>query len=199
MKIVAAGVSGFLGTRLTDALVGAGHQVTRLVRSGPTGPGESLWNPHAGNLDSAVFDGADAVINLCGAGVGDHRWTANYKHLLMSSRLNPTRLLAAECARLGVPTLVNASGVDYYADRGSIIVTENGPASTRFSAELCQQWEAATSVASDGRRTGGQPAKRTRARPRRPSAAEAVAAHQVIPRWTARLGQAVLAVDLGDR
>ena len=38
MKIVAAGVSGFLGTRLTAALTDAGHQVTRLVRSDPTGP-----------------------------------------------------------------------------------------------------------------------------------------------------------------
>ena len=76
MHIVAAGVSGFLGTQLTAALTAAGHQVTRLVRSDPTGPDESLWNPHSGDIDSSVFDGADAVVNLCGVGVGDHRWTA---------------------------------------------------------------------------------------------------------------------------
>jgi len=34
MKIVAAGVSGFLGTRLTAELTAAGHQVTRLGRDG---------------------------------------------------------------------------------------------------------------------------------------------------------------------
>ena len=66
MRIVAAGVSGFIGTRLTTALTDAGHQVTRLTRSGPTGPGESHWDPDTGQLDSAVLEGADAVINLCG-------------------------------------------------------------------------------------------------------------------------------------
>jgi uncharacterized protein (TIGR01777 family) len=149
MKIVAAGVSGFLGTQLTTALAAAGHQVTRLVRSEPTGPDESLWNPHSGDLDTSVFDGADAVINLCGAGVADHRWTEEYKYVLFSSRINPTRLLAAECARLGVPVLINASGIDYYADRGTEVVTESGAKSDTFLGVLTQDWEAATTAASD--------------------------------------------------
>jgi uncharacterized protein (TIGR01777 family) len=144
MHIVAAGVSGFLGTRLTSALSAAGHQVTRLVRSEPIGPDESLWNPHSGDLDSSVFDGADAVVNLCGVGVGDHRWTHEYKHLIVSSRVNPTRLLAAECARLGVPVLINASGVGYYGPHGMEIVTEDSPAGDTFLADVCVQWEAAT-------------------------------------------------------
>jgi uncharacterized protein (TIGR01777 family) len=148
MKIVAAGVSGFIGTRLTAALSAAGHQVTRLVRSEPTGPGESLWNPHSGDLDTSVFDGADAVINLCGAPAGSHRWTDEYKYLLFSSRINPTRLLAAECARLGIPVLVNASGIDYYADRGTEVVTESGAKSDTFLGVLTQEWEAATAEAS---------------------------------------------------
>jgi uncharacterized protein (TIGR01777 family) len=147
MRIVAAGVSGFLGTRLTAALTDAGHQVTRLVRSGPPGRGESRWDPDTGQVDSAVFDGADAVVNLCGVGVGDHRWTEDYKRLLRSSRVNPTRLLATECARLGVPVLVNASGVDYYADRGPEIVTERGLPADTFLGRVCQDWEAATADA----------------------------------------------------
>ena len=147
MHIVAAGVSGFLGTRLTAALTAAGHQVTRLVRSEPTGPGESLWNPHSGDVDSSVFDGADSVINLCGAGVGDHRWTKSYKHLLYSSRINPTRLLASECARLGIPVLLNMSGIDYYGAHGMEIVTEESPVGDTFLSDMCARWEAATDVA----------------------------------------------------
>ena len=147
MHIVAAGVSGFLGTRLTTALTAAGHRVTRLVRSDPSGPDESLWNPHSGDLDSSVFDGADAVVNLCGVGVGDHRWTEEYRHLIVSSRVNPTRLLAAECARLGIPVLVNASAVGYYGPHGMEIVTEDSPAGDTFLADVCVQWENATSVA----------------------------------------------------
>src|SRR5664279_6021910 len=118
MRIVAAGVSGFIGTRLTTALTDAGHQVTRLTHSGLTCPGESHWDPDTGQLDSAVLEGADAVINLCGAGVGDQRWTHDYKRLLWSSRMNPTRLLAGECARLEIPVLINASAVGYYGAHG---------------------------------------------------------------------------------
>ncbi len=147
MHIVAAGVSGYLGTQLTAALTGAGHKVTRLVRSAPKSPDESQWNPHSGDLDSSVFDGVDAVVNLCGAGVGDHRWTADYKHLLTTSRVNPTRLLASECARLGIPVLVNASAVGYYGPHGMEIVTEETPPGDTFLAQLCVQWEAATAVA----------------------------------------------------
>ena len=149
MHIVAAGVSGFLGTRLTAELTAAGHQVTRLVRSGPVGPGESMWDPDAGDVDSAVFDGADAVVNLCGVGVADHRWNDGYKRLIISSRVHPTRLLAAECARLGVPVLVNASAVGYYGPHGQEIVTEETPPADTFLADVCVQWERATSLASD--------------------------------------------------
>ncbi len=148
MRVVAAGVSGFLGTRLTRALTDAGHQVIRLVRSEPLGPDERLWNPHSGDLDSSVFDGADAVVNLCGAPAFGHRWTADYKHLLLTSRVNPTRMLAGECARLGVPVLVNASAVGYYGSGGiEEIVTENSPPGDTFMADVCVQWEAATAAA----------------------------------------------------
>jgi len=147
MHIVAAGVSGFLGTELTTALTGAGHKVTRLVRSAPKGPDESQWNPHSGDIDTAVFDGVDAVVNLCGIGVGDHRWTDDYKHLLVTSRVNPTRLLATECARLGIPVLVNMSGIDYYGAHGMEIVTEESPPGDTFLSDMCVKWEAATAVA----------------------------------------------------
>jgi NAD dependent epimerase/dehydratase family enzyme len=103
VKVVAAGMSGFLGTRLTRALHEAGHKVVRLVRSDATGPDESLWNPHSADLDSSVFDGADAVVNLCGPLPGFHRWSEDYKHRMLTSRVNPTRVLAGDCARLGIP------------------------------------------------------------------------------------------------
>ncbi len=150
MHIVAAGVSGFLGSRLTESLTTAGHHVTQLVRSGPAGPGQSVWDPDAGRVENAVFEGADAVVNLCGVGVGDHRWNDDYKRLIISSRVNPTRLLAAAAARHHVPVLVNASGIDYYGPRGQEIVTEDFPPGDTFLAHTCVQWEGATDAARDG-------------------------------------------------
>lgn len=56
-------------------------------------------------------------------------------------------MLAAECARLGVPVLLNASAVGYYGARGTEIVTEHTGPGDSFLADLCVQWEAATAAA----------------------------------------------------
>ena len=63
--------------------------------------------------------------------------------------MNPTRLLAGECARLGIPVLVNASAVGYYGRTRTEIVTERAPPGDTFLAELCAEWEAATAVARE--------------------------------------------------
>jgi len=150
VRIVLAGASGFIGSRLQSVLTAGGHQITRLVRRPPQEPDEVHWDPDSGILDRSVLDGADAVINLCGVGVGDHRWTDSYKQLILTSRVNPTRLLAEVCAERDVPVLVNASGVGYYGDTGARHVDENGPIGTSFLAGVCGQWEAATHAARDG-------------------------------------------------
>ena len=71
-------MSGFIGGRLLPALRGDGHDVVQLVRKGPTHAGQRLWNPHVRRLDPDVLDGVDAVIDMCGANIGDDRWTAKY-------------------------------------------------------------------------------------------------------------------------
>lgn len=143
MRVVIAGASGFLGGHLRRALTGAGAEVTTLVRRAPRSPSEQAWNPATGVLPGAAFDGADAVVNLCGAGVADRRWTASRKALLRSSRIGPTRLLAAACARHGVPTLLSASAVGYYGDRGDDTVAESDGPGGGFLAGLCAEWESA--------------------------------------------------------
>src|SRR4051794_30728299 len=93
MQILIAGASGFLGQRLIPHLRAAGHEVTPLVRR-PARPGEVRWDPSAGVLSEVAVAAADAVINLAGAGVGDKRWTAQYKKVLLDSRVDTTRTLA---------------------------------------------------------------------------------------------------------
>jgi uncharacterized protein len=150
MRIVAAGVSGFIGGRLLPALRDDGHDVVQLVRKGPTHAGQRLWNPHVRRLDPDVLDGVDAVINMCGANIGDHRWTAKYKQQLRASRINPTSFLAEECATRGIPTLLNASGIHYYGPRfDAEILTERSKPGTSFLALLCVDWEAATLRAAE--------------------------------------------------
>lgn len=149
MRMVVAGSSGLIGTSLVPALREAGHEVLRLVRHEPQAPDERGWDPGADRIDEGALDGADAVINLCGAGLGEKRWSADRKRVLLESRTLPTSLLAKTVAETGVPTLINGSAVGYYGDTGSTEVTENSPAGSGFLAHLCQNWEAATQPAAD--------------------------------------------------
>ncbi|MFC8300047.1 TIGR01777 family oxidoreductase [Micromonospora orduensis] len=153
MRILLAGASGFLGTRLGDRLTADGHQVTRLVRRPPRGPQERQWDPAAGQLDPAVVAGADAVVNLAGAGVGDKRWNDDYRRLIRTSRVDSTTTLATTVA--GLPAadrpgvLLNSSAVGWYGNTGDRAVEEDAPAGEGFLADVCRVWEAATRPAED--------------------------------------------------
>ncbi|MFF5227083.1 TIGR01777 family oxidoreductase [Dactylosporangium sp. NPDC000521] len=152
MQILIAGASGFLGGRLVPHLRAAGHQVTRLVRRPVRDPGELRWDPAAGLLDASALAGKDAVINLAGAGVGDRRWTEQYKRTLHTSRVDTTGTLAKAIAAAGPDrpkVLLNSSAVGFYGDTGDRAVDEQSPAGEGFLADLCQVWEAATRPAED--------------------------------------------------
>ena len=95
MRVVVAGSSGLIGTELVSTLRAGGHEVTRLVRRPPSAEDEMQWDPAAGRVPTDALDGCDAVVNLCGVGVGDKRWTGSYKQAIRDSRLDPTNTLAA--------------------------------------------------------------------------------------------------------
>ncbi|MGH3763503.1 TIGR01777 family oxidoreductase [Actinophytocola sp.] len=149
MRIVVAGSSGLIGTALVRDLRGAGHDVVRLVRCRPRAVDERTWDPPAGRIDDGALDGANAVVNLCGAGIGSRRWSHARKQMLLNSRVEPTEVLAAAVAERGVPVLVNASAVRYYGDTGDRESDESTPSGRGFLAALCRDWETATQRASD--------------------------------------------------
>ncbi|WP_434744060.1 TIGR01777 family oxidoreductase [Micromonospora sp. SH-82] len=153
MRILMAGASGFLGTRLADRFTADGHQVTRLVRRPSRSADEQRWNPSGGQLDPSLVAGADAVVNLSGAGVGDRRWTDDYRRVIRTSRVDTTGTLASTIAGLPVTdrpkVLVNASAVGWYGNTGDRVVEEDAPAGDGFLADVCRVWEAATRPAED--------------------------------------------------
>lgn len=149
MRVAVAGSSGLIGTALVPELRDAGHEVLRLVRRAPASSDERSWDPPAGTLAAGALDGVDAVVNLCGAGVADRRWTHARKQVLLDSRVEPTEVLAAAVADAGIPLLVNASAVGWYGDTGDREVDETEPAGGGFLAALCRQWEAAADRARD--------------------------------------------------
>lgn len=150
LVLAIAGSSGLIGSALVSALRAADNRVIRIVRRAPANGDELHWNPESGEFDPAGLEGVDAVVNLCGVGVGDKRWSGAFKQSLRDSRITPTEVISAAVVDAGVPVLVNASAVGYYGDTRGQVVDETAPPGTGFLARLCVDWEAATEAAEDG-------------------------------------------------
>ncbi|MEM7276028.1 MAG: TIGR01777 family oxidoreductase, partial [Actinomycetota bacterium] len=157
MDVAVSGSTGLIGSALVAALSAAGHRPIRLVRRAPAaGSDEIRWDPAAGTLDAASLEGVDAVVNLNGAGVGDKRWSDAYRKLLVTSRIESTRLLASTMAAMDSPPSVFLSGsaIGYYGSQDATELTEDSPPADDFLAKLCVDWEeAATPAVEAGIRT----------------------------------------------
>ena len=150
MKIIISGASGLIGKPLVKKLSLSGHEVVQLVRRTPNS-NESRWNPATGQIDASVIDGADAVIHLSGAGIGDRRWTTKYKQELVESRTKSTSLLAstiANCAKKP-SVFLSGSAIGIYGPRGDEELTEQSSNGSSFLADICKQWESAAKPAVD--------------------------------------------------
>jgi uncharacterized protein len=149
MNILVTGASGLIGTALVSSLASSGHEVTRLVRGQPTSEGKTArWDPMAGTIETGAIEGVDAVVHLAGENIAE-RWTSAKKAKIRDSRVKGTQLLCETLTRLSSPpkTLVSASAVGYYGDRGDVILTEDSPPGQGFLSEVCRAWEAATEPA----------------------------------------------------
>jgi uncharacterized protein (TIGR01777 family) len=154
MEIVLAGASGLIGSALKASLDADGHRVKTLVRHAVSGSDLiDSWDPRRGLLDPDFLHGADAVVCLSGAGVGEHRWTDAYKQAIVQSRVDTVGTIARTLADSvnkdggGPRVLIAASAVGYYGDTGDRVVDEDAPAGDTFLSEVCVQWEAAADPA----------------------------------------------------
>lgn len=150
MKIVVSGSTGLIGTALVRTLRDRGQEVVPLVRRSVS-PGEHAlaWDPQRGTIDRAGLEGADAVIHLAGENVSG-RWSPAKKQGIRDSRVNGTRVLCDALARLQrrPVTLLSASAVGYYGDRGDAALTEQSAPGDDFLARVAREWEAATGAAT---------------------------------------------------
>ncbi|MEW6157290.1 MAG: TIGR01777 family oxidoreductase [Verrucomicrobiota bacterium] len=149
MKILITGASGLVGSALTRHFETSGHQILRAVRHEPRHDCEIEWHPNKGALNPASLESLDTVIHLAGENIAAHRWSARQKQKIRESRVKGTHLLAETLARLSHPpaTLLCASAIGYYGDRGEERLTEQSQSGTGFLAEVCRQWENATQAA----------------------------------------------------
>lgn len=140
LRIGVTGSTGLVGSALVPFLTTGGHEVVAIRRTGdPAAPG---WSTDG-------LDGLDAVIHLAGEPIAQ-RWSATAKERILASRRDGTRALAELLAGLPTPprTLISASAIGVYGDRGDEQLTESSSGGTGFLADVCAAWEAATAPAA---------------------------------------------------
>ncbi len=150
MRVIISGASGLIGSALTTELSEHGHEVVALVRRPTSGPNEIRWDPAAGELSAESLAGADAVVHLAGAGIGDHRWTDEYKQEILDSRVASTTLLAeriADCSQRP-PVLLSGSAIGIYGASDGRELDETSPIGEGFLVDVCRQWEASAAPAA---------------------------------------------------
>ena len=148
-SIAITGASGLIGTALAQHLSSQGHRVVRFTRQASSGSDSIAWNPKTGSIEADKLRGVDAVVHMAGAGIGDKRWTADYKREILESRTKSTALLASTLADLsdGPKVLLSGSAIGIYGESETATFTEESPAGSGFLADVCVQWEAASAPA----------------------------------------------------
>ncbi len=149
MRVAITGSTGLIGSALKPHLESIGHEVIRVVRSNASGT-DIVWAPGECRIDTHALDGVDAVVHLAGAGIGDKRWTDEYKRELLESRTKGTTLISEAIAAAddGPKVFLSGSAIGIYGARGDEELDESSAPGDGFLADICVQWERATAMAA---------------------------------------------------
>lgn len=144
--ILIAGGTGLIGKQLQELWTTAGHEVRLLTRSA-SNPQQNRWHwdPVQGKMDEAALLNVTVLVNLCGAGIGDKRWSKARKKELYDSRVGTTACLHQFAQQsTTIRHYISASGaVCYGFDDSEKIYKESDPFGTDLLSHLTQVWEQA--------------------------------------------------------
>jgi uncharacterized protein (TIGR01777 family) len=146
-RVVLAGGSGFLGTRLTEELLARNYEVIVLTRQ-PKRRADTVreiaWDGRSAGEWLGELNGARAVVNLAGRTVNCKHTPINQREIL-ESRVNSVKALEAAIRQCKHPpqTWVQAGSLAIYGDAGDNWCDESTPSGQDFSVDVCRAWEQA--------------------------------------------------------
>lgn len=152
--VLVTGATGFIGVPLMDRLIARGDRVVALVRDDVAARLRWPRVMIVRSLGDIPFDmRIDAVVNLAGAPVAAGPWTDARRRTLLASRIDTTRAVNALIERLErkPTTVIHASAVGVYGDRGDERLGDGARAGAGFMADLVRSWEAEQGRAPAGR------------------------------------------------
>ncbi|HRG48591.1 MAG TPA: TIGR01777 family oxidoreductase [Leptospiraceae bacterium] len=157
MKIAIVGGSGFIGRNLAKALHRAGEEVIIFSRKNSL-PQElmGLANIHlvsTSKPSAKDLEGVEALVNLAGESVVGEKWSDKRKEALRTSRVDFTRSIVEELAKVKVKpkVLLQGSAIGYYGmhETGKPVFSEDAKSGEDFLAKLCVDWEEEANRAKD--------------------------------------------------
>lgn len=145
MNYLITGATGFIGQQLVDYLLRHGHEVNYLGRQRSTTlDGRAAFHLWKRGEDPSLHGvpRLDAVVHLAGEPVAQ-RWNEKVKRAIYSSRVDGTSKLVSALEKLKhkPSTLISASAVGIYGDRGDEVLTEKSAPGNDFLADVCVAWE----------------------------------------------------------
>jgi len=146
--ILITGGTGVVGRNLTETLLQKGYAVSHLSRKPGKNPAVKtyLWNVEQGVIHPDCITGVDTIVHLAGEGVASKRWSDKRKKVLIDSRTKSIALIYSLLrANPGhsVKSVISASAVGYYGNRGEELMYEDNIPSQSFLGECCVLWEKA--------------------------------------------------------
>lgn len=146
MKILIAGGSGMIGTRIIELLQGRGYEIGVLSRSAKISDKFKCykWDLNSGYIDPKAIEGTDVIINLTGAGIADKRWTKARKNVLIQSRTKAASVIkkALQDSNHRLTSYISSSAIGYYGNSGQVEMMESDtPVDQSFMSECCVRWE----------------------------------------------------------
>lgn len=150
-RVLISGGTGLIGSNLTAFLDTGGHEIVHLTRKlRGKGEGQIQWSPGRGELPADCLSGFDTVIHLAGENIFG-LWTDQKKAAIRNSRVESTRQLVQAMANCQDKprTLICASAIGFYGNRGDEILDESSPAGGNWLAQIAQEWEGAAQVARE--------------------------------------------------
>ena len=150
MKVLIAGATGLIGSRLSEDCIQEKMTVHYLTTSKKKIENKKnykgfYWDPTKGEIDEKAFDGVTAIINLAGASIAE-RWTDDYKKIILDSRTETANLIFKTLQKIPhkVGHYISASGISIYPNHKTKLYTEEDEAvDDSFLAEVVLFWEAA--------------------------------------------------------
>lgn len=156
MKVVVAGANGLIGKHLVAKLRARGDEVVALVRKAGNdgwakGSTVVTWDGKNQGPWTAHLNGVDAVVNLAGAPVAGKRWSAEWKKVILDSRIDSTRAVvtAIQGALKKPGVFIGGSAIGYYGFPGETVIDESTAAGSDFLAGVCRDWEAESKKAEE--------------------------------------------------